>query len=72
MIAGLDLQFMLSAVLNVERRRVTLKESETTSWLELVRKLVLMEQTSILPEIGHFSRLEAPFPGQSCDRKICS
>ncbi len=49
-----------STALNVERRRVTLKEGETTPWIELVRKLVPAAQVHVLPGIGHFSMLEAP------------
>jgi pimeloyl-ACP methyl ester carboxylesterase len=49
-----------STALNVERRRATLKEGETTPWIELVHKLVPAAQTRLLPGIGHFSMLEAP------------
>jgi pimeloyl-ACP methyl ester carboxylesterase len=57
---AVPLLVLQSTVIDVARRRVTLKEGDTTPWLELVHKLVPMAQTSILPGIGHFSMLEAP------------
>jgi pimeloyl-ACP methyl ester carboxylesterase len=57
---AVPLLILQSTALNVERRRVMLKEGETTPWLELVRKLVPAAQTHVLPGIGHFSMLEAP------------
>jgi pimeloyl-ACP methyl ester carboxylesterase len=57
---AVPLLVLQSTVLNIERRRVTLKEGETTPWLDLVRKLVLAAQTHVLSGIGHFSMLEAP------------
>lgn len=57
---AVPLLVLQSTALNVERRRATLKEGETTPWLELVRKLVPGVQVHVLPGIGHFSMLEAP------------
>jgi pimeloyl-ACP methyl ester carboxylesterase len=57
---AVPLLILQSTVLDVERRRATLKEGQTTPWLELVRKLVPTAQTHVLPGIGHFSMLEAP------------
>lgn len=57
---AVPLLVLQSTFLNVERRRATLKEGETTPWLELVRKLVPAAQIPVFPGIGHFSMLEAP------------
>jgi pimeloyl-ACP methyl ester carboxylesterase len=57
---AVPLLVLQSTLLNVERRRVTLNDGETTPWLELVRKLIPAAQMHVLPGIGHFSMLEAP------------
>jgi pimeloyl-ACP methyl ester carboxylesterase len=49
-----------STFVDSKRHRVTLKEGESTPWLELVQRLVLTAQVRILPGVGHFSMLEAP------------
>lgn len=49
-----------STCLNRDRRRVALKEGETTPWLELVRNRLPRAVIKILPGVGHFSMLETP------------
>lgn len=57
---AVPLLVLQSTALNVGRRRVPLKEGDTTPWLQLVRKLVPAAQTLIFPGIGHFCMVEAP------------
>jgi pimeloyl-ACP methyl ester carboxylesterase len=49
-----------STYLNAERKRVALKRGETTPWLDLVRQLVPGAEIAIVPDVGHFTMLEAP------------
>jgi len=45
---------------NADGRRVALKAGETTSWLDLVRRLAPQAQIEIIPGVGHFPQLEEP------------
>ena len=49
-----------STYLNAERKRVALKPSETTPWLDLVRLKAPQAQIEIVSGVGHFPQLEAP------------
>jgi pimeloyl-ACP methyl ester carboxylesterase len=49
-----------STGVNEKGERYSLKEGETTPWLDLVRRLVPSARIEILPGHGHFVMLEAP------------
>jgi len=49
-----------STYLNAERKRVAIKEGETTPWLDMVRRQAPRAQIEIIPGMGHFPQLEAP------------
>jgi pimeloyl-ACP methyl ester carboxylesterase len=49
-----------STYLNAERKRVAIKEGETTPWLDMVRRHAPQAQIEIIPGVGHFPQLESP------------
>jgi pimeloyl-ACP methyl ester carboxylesterase len=49
-----------STYLNAERKRVALKDGETTPWLDMVRRQAPQALIEIIPGVGHFPQLEAP------------
>lgn len=49
-----------STYLNAERKRVAIKEGETTPWLDMVRRHAPHAQIKIIPGMGHFPQLESP------------
>jgi pimeloyl-ACP methyl ester carboxylesterase len=49
-----------STYLNPERKRVALKEGETSPWLEMVRRHAPQAQIELVTGVGHFPQLEAP------------
>ena len=54
------LMVIQSTTLNTDRKRVPLKEGETTPWLDLVRKRVPTARIEGIAGVGHFSQIEAP------------
>lgn len=49
-----------STYLNAERKRVAIKEGETTPWLDMVRRHAPQAQIELVTGVGHFPQLEAP------------
>jgi pimeloyl-ACP methyl ester carboxylesterase len=49
-----------STYLDAERKRVAIKEGETTPWLEMVRRHAPQAQIELVTGVGHFPQLEAP------------
>jgi len=49
-----------STYFNAERKRVPLKEGETSPWLDMVRRNVPQAQIELVTGVGHFPQLEAP------------
>ena len=49
-----------STYVNTERKRVPIREGDTTPWLDLLRQKVKHLNVSILGGQGHFPQLEAP------------
>jgi pimeloyl-ACP methyl ester carboxylesterase len=49
-----------STYLNAERTRVSLKDGETTPWLDMVRRQSPQALIEIISGVGHFPQLEAP------------
>jgi pimeloyl-ACP methyl ester carboxylesterase len=54
------LMVIQSTTLNTDRKRVPLKEGETTPWLDLVRKRVPTARIEGIAGVGHFSQIEVP------------
>jgi pimeloyl-ACP methyl ester carboxylesterase len=40
--------------------RAPLKKGESSPWLDIVRKNVPVARIEVVPEVGHFTQLEAP------------
>ncbi len=55
-----ELLIMQSTYLNAERQRVALGSGDSTPWLDLVRTTVPSAKVDIIPDVGHFTMLEAP------------
>ena len=49
-----------STYLNAERKRIALKDGDTTPWLDMVRRQSPQALIEIIPGVGHFPQLEAP------------
>ena len=49
-----------STYLNAERKRVAIKEGDTSPWLEMVRRHAPQAQIELITGVGHFPQLEAP------------
>ena len=49
-----------STYLDAERKRVAIKEGETSPWLEMVRRHAPQAQIELVTGVGHFPQLEAP------------
>ena len=54
------LMVIQSTTLNADRKRVPLKEGETTPWLDLVRKRVPTARIEVIAGVGHFPQIEVP------------
>jgi pimeloyl-ACP methyl ester carboxylesterase len=53
------LMVIQSTYLNAERKRVSLKDGETTPWLDMVRRQAPQALIEIISGVGHFPQLEA-------------
>ncbi len=49
-----------STYLNAERKRVAIKDGETSPWLDMVRRQAPQAQIELISGAGHFPQLEAP------------
>ena len=49
-----------STYLNSERKRVAIKDGETSPWLDMVRRQTPQAQIELVTGVGHFPQLEAP------------
>ena len=49
-----------STAMNAERKRVALKDGESSPWLDLVHRQAPQARIEIIPGMGHFPQLEAP------------
>ena len=54
------LMVIQSTTLNLDRKRVPMKEGETTPWLDLVRKRVPTARIEVIAGVGHFPQIEVP------------
>ena len=52
--------FIQSTYLNAERKRVAIKDGETSPWLDMVRRHAPQAQIELVTGVGHFPQLEAP------------
>jgi pimeloyl-ACP methyl ester carboxylesterase len=49
-----------STYLNAERKRIAMREGDTSPWLDMVRRHVPQAQIELITGVGHFPQLEAP------------
>jgi pimeloyl-ACP methyl ester carboxylesterase len=49
-----------STWINAERKRLPLKEGESSPWLDLLRSRASNPRIEVIPAVGHFTQLEAP------------
>ena len=49
-----------STYLNAERKRVAIKDGETSPWLDMVRRHAPQARIELITGVGHFPQLEAP------------
>ena len=49
-----------STAMSAEGKRVMLKAGESSPWLDLLRAKVPHARIEVIPEVGHFTQLEAP------------
>lgn len=54
------LMVVQSTTLNIDRKRVPMKEGETTPWLDLVRRHVPTARIEVIAGVGHFPQIEVP------------
>ncbi|HSD53509.1 MAG TPA: alpha/beta fold hydrolase [Burkholderiales bacterium] len=52
------LMVIQSTTLNMDRKRVPLKEGETTAWLDLVRRRVPSARIEVIPGVSHFPQID--------------
>lgn len=57
--AKMPVKVLQSTHLDENRVRVPLRPGESTSWLELVKKLAPHAEIEVVPDIGHFTMIEA-------------
>ena len=49
-----------STAMSPERKRVTLRAGDSSPWLELLRSRVPGARVEVIPQVGHFTQIEAP------------
>jgi len=54
------MKILQSTHLNAQRERVSLRPGDTTPWLDLARRLAPHSEIDIVPDVGHFTMIEAP------------
>jgi pimeloyl-ACP methyl ester carboxylesterase len=54
------LMVIQSTWINAERKRLSLRQGDTSPWLELLGSRTSNPRIEIIPGVGHFPQLEAP------------
>lgn len=59
-----------STTIDTERNRRPLQRGETSPFLEFIRQTIPSAQIEVVPDVGHFTQLDAPEPVNAAIRRI--